>query len=227
MLNATPVLKIVDSAEYRVEITTNSDVFDKLKIATADDTVGSVLVITFTDDCYVPVHVDDVEYDFDAGLYVDFDKFEVTVYAPISTLFVDSKIILDYQAPKCNRMYVDFSYEGTDANIYDIDTDELILCCSGTSNITLSGAVRYQSKISIWHNTKVDANNLKMNSKSFYVSSSILGYFSYIKYNNTFDIGLSSNVFSFMLNAFLCLPPILWTVCLIICLRKKSVLARK
>ena len=71
-----------------VEITTNADVFDKLKIGLDDspedpNKVG--LVVTFADECYVPVHVDDNSYDYDTGLYVDFDAFEVTVYAPIHT----------------------------------------------------------------------------------------------------------------------------------------------
>ncbi len=224
LLNATPTLKIVNSNEYRVEITSNSDAFDKLKIATGNRSGSDevALVITFTDDCYVPVYTDDVSYDYDTGLYVDFDKFEVVVYAPISTLHVDSKVILDYDAPTCEEMYVMFSYEGTDANIYNVNTNKFTLHCSGTSDITLSGNVQGESKIMIWHDTKIDANDFVTKEKDFTVSSAFLGEFSYIKYNHIFHIGFfnGNTAFPLILIAFLHFSPVLWLVCLIFCIRK-------
>lgn len=223
ILGATPTLKIVNSNEYRVEITANADVFDALKIATNDDSNDnrSTLIVTFSDKCYVPVHTDDSSYDYDTGLYVDFDKFEVTVYAPISSLLVDSKVILDYQAPKCEKMLAGFSCEGTEANIYDIDTENFRLYCSGTSNITLSGNVKGESKISVWHQTKIDASDLDTDTKDFYVSSSVLFGFSYIKHNGIFHIGLSTSALQFILAAILYLPPAIWLISLICCFRKK------
>ena len=73
ILGATPTLKIVNSKDYRVEITANADVFNALKIATSDDAKDnrSTLIVTFSDKCYVPVHTDDSSYDYDTGLYVE------------------------------------------------------------------------------------------------------------------------------------------------------------
>lgn len=223
ILGATPTLKIVNSDAYRVEITTNADVFDALKIATNDDSNDnrSTLIVTFSDKCYVPVHTDDSSYDYDTGLYVDFDKFEVTVYAPISSLLVDSKVILDYQAPKCEKMLANFSNDGTEANIYDIDTKNFRLYCSGTSNITLSGNVKGESKISVWQQTKIDASDLDTDTKDFYVSSSVLYGFSCIKHNGIFNIGLFTSIVQLIIAAILYVPPITWLVCFICCFRKK------
>ena len=223
ILGATPTLKIVNSNEYRVGITANADVFDALKIATNDDSNDnrSTLIVTFSDKCYVPVHTDDSSYDYDTGLYADFDKFEVTVYAPISSLFVDSKVILDYQAPKCEKMHADFSHEGTEANIYDIDTANFRLNCGGTSKITLSGKVKGESKISAWHQTKIDASDLDTDTKDFYVSSSVLYGFSCIKHNGIFNIGLFTSMVQLTIAAILYLPPAIWLISFICCFRKK------
>ncbi len=225
MLNATPNLKIVNSEDYRVEITTNADVFDKLKIGLDDspedpNKVG--LVVTFADECYVPVHVDDNSYDYDTGLYVDFDAFEVTVYAPIHTLCVDSEMVLDYEAPKCEEMYVYFSFEGTEANIYGIDTEHLAFYCSGTSDVKLSGEVRGMTKIMIFHDTKVDANKLDTEFTDFYVSSAMFDQFSYIKYNHLYYIGIING--SLLATTFIMIillsPSIISLACLIFCIRK-------
>ena len=222
ILGATPILKIINSDEYRVEIKANADVFDVLKIETCDSSYDDLsnLIVTFSDECYVPVHTDDTSYDYDTGLYVDFDVFEVTVYAPISSLSVDSEVILDYQAPMCEKMYVDFSHEGTKANIYDINTDDFTLYCGGTSDITLSGKVKGESKISVWHDTKVNANDLDTDTKDFYVSSSVFGS-SYIKYNGILHLDILENSVGLILAAILYLPPIIWLGCLIGCFRKK------
>ena len=223
MLGAIPVLKIVNSNEYRVEIKTNADVFDVLKIATSDtpNRASKTLVITFADACYIPVHTDDISYDYDTGLYVDFDIFEVTVYAPISLIDIDSKIILDYQAPACEELYMLFTSEGTEANIYDINAENLKLYCSGTSNITLSGKVKGKSEISIFHQTKVDATDFETNTEDFYISSSVLFGFSYIKYNGATHFDFSENTFQLGVAAILYIPPIIWLACLISCFCKK------
>ena len=169
----------------------------------------------------VPVYIDDASYDYDTGLYIDFDVFEVTVYAPISSLSVDSEVILDYQAPMCEKMYVDFSYEGTTANIYDINTEDFTLYCSGTSDITLSGKVKGESRIWVWNETKVNANDLDTDTKDFYASSSVLFGLSYIKYNGILRLDILENFFGLILAAILYLPPIIWLGCLIGCFRKK------
>lgn len=227
LLGTTPTLKIVNSNDYRVEITTNADVFDKLKIATysnEDNPDYVSLTITFTDDCYIPVHTDDSSYDYDTGLYVDFDKFDVTVYAPISSIFVDSEIIFDYEAPKCEKMTMHFAYEGTEGVIHHINTDYLSLYCSGTSNIMLSGEVHEKSSIYIWHNSKIDISDLETKAKDFRVSSALFGEFSYIKDNHIYDIGLLNldNLPVVILASIFYLPPVLWLACLISCIRSKK-----
>lgn len=223
MLGSTPNLKIVNSDEYRVEVTTHADMFDKLKIELEENpsTSGGVrLIVTFSDDCYVPVYVDDVSYDYDTGLYVSFDTFEVTVYAPISVLCVDSKIQLDYEAPKCDEMYIDFSFEGTEASIHHIDTNDLELYCSGTSNLKLSGEVHGKSKMMIFHDTKVDANELISKKNDFDISSSLFDQFSYIKHNNVYYVGLFTG--NFLPHFVLYFQPFLWLALIFVCACKRK-----
>ena len=215
ILGSTPNLNIINSEDYRVEVTANSDVFEKLKIGQKDDT----LVITLSDDCYVPVHVDDHEYAYDTGLYATFGMFEVTVYAPIDTLAVDSTVSLDYQAPKCEKTYIRFSFDGTEAKIYDIDTKNLELYCKGDSHLNISGNVENSAKIMALHNTQVDASELTSKYTDFFVSSYVLGN-SYIKYDHIyFTPETTGNLFVF---TYIYFPPVLWLFCLIICLRKKK-----
>ena len=185
------------------------------------------LVITFADDCYVPVHVDDVDYDYDTGLYVGFDVFEVTVYAPIETLMVDSKVVIDYEAPSCERLRVDFSFEGTTGCIYGIDAEDFSLYCSGTSNLQLSGEIRGTSEIKIFHNTKIDANALAMGKTDFFVSSAFFGEFSYIEYNNTYDIGILNLIFMGGLIFLFQVKPIFWFICFLCCIFQKSDVSKK
>ena len=223
LLNSIPELNIVDSEEYKVVITTNSDVFDKIKINTFNDIDRGYnsLIITFTDDCYVPVHTDDNSYDFDDGLYVGFNKFEVTVYGKVSTLLVDSAISLNYMTPKCEKLYIEFSYEGTEANIYNINTGKLTLYCSGTSHIKLSGKVDGNAKIYLYHNTKVDANELTVGKKEFDVSSMMFAL-SYIKYHNIYYVLSSYTPFLVIFYIFL-FQPLVWIIMItFLCIKIKK-----
>ena len=90
-----PDLKIINSEEYKVVITANSDVFEKIKVDLSGETSyfgdGKSLIITFIDECYIPVHIDDESYDYDTGLYVSMDKLEKTKY-------VDDSKITDHYA---------------------------------------------------------------------------------------------------------------------------------
>lgn len=220
-IGATPSLKIVNSNEYKVEITANSDVFEKIKIGVSERTDTrdySSLVITFADECYVPVHMDDESYDYDTGLYVTLDKFDVTVYAPISYLRVDSKVKLDYEAPECQDMFVGFSYEGTEGEIRNINTNDFKLYCGGTSNIKLSGEVRGETKINVYHNTKIDANGLVSETVDFSPSSSYFGVgeFSYIKYNGKLYPGIITLLTGILLHIF----PVCWLALMLSCIVK-------
>ena len=106
---STPCLKIIDSDDNKVVIKGNEDCLDRIKIGLTsndndiylhDNKPYNALTISFSDDCYVPVHVDDISYDYDKGMYVYFDQLEITVYASIYSLLTDSKIELDYYAQK-------------------------------------------------------------------------------------------------------------------------------
>lgn len=227
LLDGIPELNIVDSEEYKVVITSNSDVFDKIKINTFNDNDRGYnsLIITFTDDCYVPVHTDNISYDYDDGLYVEFDKFEVTVYGKVSSLLVDSAISLNYMTPKCEKLYIEFSYEGTEANIYNINTGELTLYCSGTSHIKLSGKVDGKAKIYLYHNTKVDANKLTVGKKEFDVSSEMFAL-SYIKYHNIYYVLSSATLIAVILDIILFIilfQPFAWIfIILFVCIKIKK-----
>lgn len=215
-LGAVPHLKIVNSDEYRVEITTNADVFDRLKIGTSEDR----LVITMADDCYVPVHVDDVSYDYDTGLYLTLDKFEVTVYAPIRSFSADGQLTLDYEAPKCERLSIDFSFEGVDGSIHGIDSESLVLYCSGTSNLSLSGEVGGTTRIMIFHNTKIDATELDMKKRDFFVSTQLFGGLSYIKSGVIYRLGIFDALNAIF--AIIRLAPIIWLTAAIVVGRRRS-----
>ena len=189
---STPYLKIVDSDENKVVIKGNKDCLDKIKIDVKYDPQNEyyrdngsyyALTITFSDDCYVPVHVDDNSYDYDEGMYVYFDELEVTVYANIYSLLTDSKIELDYSSSKCDHQYIEFSSDATEAIIRNIDTDIFEMDCSGNSNIQLSGNANEVAKLSLMHNSHIDANNLKAKKTNFSVYASLF-HFSYIKYDN-------------------------------------------
>ena len=223
LLDGIPELNIVDSEEYKVVITSNSDVFDKIKINTFNDNDRGYnsLIITFTDDCYVPVHTDNISYDYDDGLYVEFDKFEVTVYGKVSSLLVDSAISLNYMTPKCEKLYIEFSYEGTEANIYNINTGKLTLYCSGTSHIKLSGKVDGNAKIYLYHNTKVDANKLTVGEKEFDVSSMMFAL-SYIKYHNIYYVLSSDTLISVILYIILFQPFVWIFIILFVCIKIKK-----
>ena len=214
-LGAIPHLKIVNSNEYRVAITANADIFDKLKMGISEDN----LVITMADDCYVPVHTDDVDYDYDTGLYITMDKFDVTVYAPIQALSADGRLTLDYQAPTCETLTIDCAYFGVDGKIYDINCDKLFFYCSGTSNVSLQGRVKGLARMSVWHNTKVDASELEINQRNFYISTQYLGGLSYIKHGGIYHLQLFGE--SQIMMAFIKLPPFLWLACIIDLVRKR------
>lgn len=220
MLGSAPVLNIVNSEDYRVEITANSDMYDALSLEVYEDWTpeSSALFIAFKDEYYVPVYEYDTSYDYDLGMYIGFDQFEVTVYAPVSTLLVDGAVVLDYEAPKCNNMRVEFSYEGTKADIHGIDALNLKLVCGGDSDIKLSGKVEGEADISIWHQSKIDADELTAGSTDFYVSSSMLYGFSYIKYGATYHLQPYNNIFQMVVAAIVYLSPILWLGCLCVCI---------
>lgn len=224
-LNLVPKLRIINSEEYKVSITSNSDAFEKIKIGLSGDKScygdGKTLIITFIDECYIPVHIDNASYDYDTGLYISMDKLEITVFAPIYNLRSNTGgINIDFEAPQCSDMIIDI--RDTEGSIRNIVSNNFNLDCSGNSNLKLSGEVKENGKLFIMHNTKIDANDLKIENKKFDVTSAILiNNLSYVKYNNIFHIQLYS--FYSILKLVLYLAPVLWLCLFIIsCCKKKS-----
>lgn len=181
---------------------------------------GKSLIITFIDECYIPVHIDDESYDYDTGLYVSMDKLEVTIFAPIYNLRSDVGFNIDFEVPQCSDMIINI----TDAKgtIKNIKANNFEFYCSGTSNLELSGEVKENVKLFIMHNTKIDANNLIINKKTFEVSSAILiNNLSYIKYKNIYHIQLISIIN--IIKLILYVSPVFWVSLFIIsCCKRKT-----
>lgn len=202
-INAIPSIKIINDEKYYIELCTNNSIHDVISI-TAED---GILDIDLQDNCYNRVHEEDTSYDYDSGLYVDCTAFDITVHAPINIFRTDTQTILDFDAAKADKTVVHFSFAGTQANIYNIDTTDLSFYCSGSSNVTLSGSASGKSTFMVWHNTRVDATGLSADFEDVFVSNQPLGV-SYIKHDNItefnpFDLG---SILSVALIGF----PILW-----------------
>lgn len=175
-LNACPDVRVVNSSEYRVELTANQTIHDMIDIRVID----GLLHIDMQIDCYNRVYEEDDSYDYDHGLYVDCTAFEMTIYAPLGSFWTDTRLKLDMEMPYVERAKLMFSDEGVEANIHDIDALSLHLTTSGDSEVKLIGTVNGMAHISIWHNSHVDATELQTGSQDFRVSSRIFGN-SYIK----------------------------------------------
>ena len=223
-INEIPNLKIVNSEDYKVVISTNTDALNKLKINISKDGLfsneGSTLVITFLDNCYKPVHIDDNSYDYDTGLYVNVSKFEIIIYAPIYNFRSDTSIKFEYEAPISKSMSVHLDDTNINGIIKNIETDNFVFFCSGTSNIELSGKVNENAKITIFHNTKVNAKKLLMNKKDISVSSALIPNVSYVKCESiTYFEEIS---IYFIVKIVLHLSPIIWLILLIRLFRKSN-----
>lgn len=184
-LSVIPEIRIVNDESYYVELTANSSVHDAISIVVED----GILDIDFRDNYYHRVHEDDISYDYDSGLYVDCTAFSMTVHAPISKFHTDTQTKLDFDVAKADEVILSFSFEGTQADIYNIDANTLHFYCSGTSDVTLSGAVSSESSIKVWHNTRVDASKLSADFWDVFVSNQPLGI-SYVIHDFTVEFDL-------------------------------------
>ena len=203
---AVPSLKIVNDTESYVEVTSNTEVHEALEISSCD----GVITIKCKDDLYNRVHENDREYDYDYGLYVDCTKLEFVVHSPVSSFRTYTNLELDFDVAKSDKVYIHFSFDGVNGTIHNIDTENLTLYCSGTSNLKLEGAVRDTAEITIYHNTHIDARQLSASSYDTYVSRGI-GGFSYIACEKWYQIkcdliGGPTNVIEFLIF----LPTICW-----------------
>lgn len=201
--SAIPEIRIVNDETYYVELTANSSVHDAISIVVED----GILDIDFKDDYYHRVHEDDTSYDYDSGLYVDCTAFSMTVHAPISKFRTDTQTKLDFDVAKADEVILSFSFEGTQADIYNIDANTLHFYCSGTSDVTLSGAASSESTIKVWHNTRVDARKLSAGFWDIFVSNQPLGI-SYVIHDFTAEFDLFD--FGTFFTAILVGAPILW-----------------
>lgn len=187
---AIPNLRIIDSDEYKVVIEANKDLFDAIKIDVYNekDSIKS-LTIAFSDDCYLPVHVNDLSYAYDAGLYITFDKFDVTIYGKVQSLLSDNALNLSYMAPQCEKMYISLENDKkVNANIYNIDTNEFELRCADKDKIKLAGNVKNKARIYSYGNAKIDANDLIIGTKDFNIYSGFLEL-SYVKCSDRYYVG--------------------------------------
>lgn len=177
-LNACPDVRVINSNEYRVELTANQAIHDMIDIRV----IEGLLHIDMRMECYNRVHEEDDSYDYDHGLYVDCTAFEMTIYAPLGSFWSDIRLKLDMGMPYVERASLIFSHEGVEANIHDIDSWALYFTASGDSEVKLSGNVAGPADIAVWHNSHVDATELKMGSQDFRVSSQPFKA-SYIRYS--------------------------------------------
>ena len=202
---AIPSVKVVNSDAYYVELTANQTVQDAIVITVED----GVLVVDIHETCYASVYPDDVSYDYDKGLCLESTAFELTIYAPVSSFTANAKLSLDMEMASTDRADLRFSYDGVTASIRGIEANSLYLEAAGTSNLTLSGQVRSDADIRLWHNVHVDARSLKMGSLNARVSSRLFAL-SRIRYQsgwyiNLLDIGTLT---SLLLGALLAAIPL-------------------
>lgn len=174
--NAIPNLKIVDSLEYKVEITSNADILDKLDIFALEEGI----CVSFKDEHYNSILNGRKSY---RGLYVDASKFDITVYAPIAYLVSDAEFNLDFEAPNVQTLVVAVNGEISKGRIYDVNSDAVGIFLSGKSDLAISGESREYTELLVKHNSKLDVSELKMRVISETTASQLFALSS-IKYAN-------------------------------------------
>ncbi len=207
--NAKPELKIVDDSEYFVEITANGKLHDVIDIRVKDGTA----IIECKDEKYNKVSkhgISDVDF---LGLNVGCTNFDLTVHAPIAYLYSYTNLELDFQPAKGDTVYVDLSYGNTNGVVSGIEAEIFKLSCSGTTKLTVEGSVSDTADIRLWHNSKINAENLSAKNWNTDVSRGI-GGFSYIVKDKWYQfemdfIGGPTNILEFFVVA----PLIIW-ICL-------------
>ena len=229
-LDAIPNLKIVNSEDYRVEITANSDVFDHLVVKLDLFMTDYMLKINFKEECYA-----ELWDDWDGiprayyGLNATLDVFDVIVYAPIESITSDASLTLDYEAPSLVDVYAEFHGDSTVANIHTRDNHLLRLICTGTNKITISGSVKH-IKVHAIHNSKVDASGLTAETYDFYTSTGIgICDFSYVKYDGRHHINFFGNnniIWTLVIKYVIYVLPFIWLGLLISCIVKLRRLRR-
>ncbi|MBE6904443.1 MAG: hypothetical protein E7480_07535 [Ruminococcaceae bacterium] len=198
--NEVPNLKIINDTEYYVEISANKEIHDVIDISLSDN----VLIIECKDDIYNRVHEDDTSYDYNYGLYVDCEKLDITVHAPISRFYTDTNLTLDFDAAKADKVVAELAFGVDKGVIYNIDAKSFRLICSGSSRVELIGNVSETAEIKLWHDSRVDAKKLTASEWDTDVSRAI-GGFSYISREKwglfEFDVEGPTNILEFFIFA--------------------------
>ncbi|MBO4982840.1 MAG: DUF2807 domain-containing protein [Clostridia bacterium] len=171
-----PNLKIINSQEYKIEITSNSDILSMLDITLEDN----ALFVDFKQEHYHNVSRMGRTY---KGLYVDCAKFDITVYAPINYLVSDAEFNVDFEAPKAQTFIVLVNGEISDGRIYDVDAEVMGVFLSGNSNASVSGEVREYTELLVKHSSRLDASELNTPVINDRASSQLFGISS-IKYKD-------------------------------------------
>lgn len=172
-LDEVPNVKIVNSHKYVVKITTNKSLFEKLNVTIEDE----MLSIGFDSKFYNEIERNGRKY---GGLYVDCSVFDVTVYAPISTIHSNAEFNLDFEAPKTKTLGIVIGGEIREGKVHNIDTDTLVCSLSGASNVELFGKVSGTSQLEVWHDSKINAEGLKTNTVITNTSCQIFGFSSIV-----------------------------------------------
>ena len=191
--NQIPSLKIVNSDKYKVEVTANGELIDKLDLQVND----KALCFTFMPENFSNVVANGRKY---KGLYVDCSVFDVTVYAPISQLRSHAEFNLDFQAPNAESVTLLVDGEIRNGKIYDVKSSYFGINTCGNSNITVSGNVDDAIELISHHNSKIDVTNL--NGPITYMASYCQFFgISYIKHSSGTFLPFTN--MGFLLSAFI------------------------
>ena len=164
-----PSLKIVNSDEYRIEVKANKDLIEKLKFTV----VEGCLCVHFDEELYEDVNRNNRAY---KGLFIDCDTFEMTVYAPITSLATDAEIALDFDAAEADTLIVEAGGAIVDGVVHNIDSRALSVLVDDSSNIKLVGKATETSVLVANHNSKIDAKNLQTESMQVATSARLFGF---------------------------------------------------
>lgn len=171
-----PNLKIINSQEYKIEITSNSDILSMLDITLEDN----ALFVDFKQEHYHNVSRMGRTY---KGLYVDCAKFDITVYAPINYLVSDAEVNLDFEAPNVKTLVILVNGEISEGRIHNISSEALGIFLSGRSRVSASGEAKEYTELLVKHNSKLDVSELKTPVVSETISSQLFSISS-IKYSD-------------------------------------------
>ncbi len=218
-LTTVPILKIINDGESYVEITTNKDVHDIINVYDFDDDI----VIDFKNEFYNTIHQDNIDYDYDYGLYVDCSVFEVIVHASILKFETNIKHEIDFDVAPGDKVDCDFGHHGVYGRIYNIESKEFDMNCGGITRLELYGTVENNARLMIFHDSRIDARKLSAGEFDNFVSRG-MGGISYIRFDKWYKfhcniIGGPTNIIAFIIWS----SPVLWTFSLIRLKKRQSV----